>query len=181
MMFLLYAVFSLPLDISNPKAKVECIQQEQPDILSSATDFTTPPRSQSAESTFIYPVDQDKDLHRAMAFSLSEVEDVSPHSVSTTSSKKRRGNSRKNRKRTVGSSEEVAISLALKAKSPGAGDNMKTGNKPAEGPKAGDSPEAPRNQLGHDENDSALNDIRYVFPEIVPSRRGRESIMCVIL
>ncbi|XP_066493386.1 dnaJ homolog subfamily B member 2-like [Tiliqua scincoides] len=168
-------------DLSNLKAKVEHIQQELPEILSSATDITTPPRSQSAESTFVYPVDQDKDLHRAMAFSLSEVENVGQHSANSSGSKKRRGNSRRNRKRILGSSEEVAAPLALRAKSPGAGDNMKTGNKPAEGPKAGDSTEAPRSQLGPDENDSALNDIRFVFPEIVPSRRERESIMCVIL
>ncbi|KAJ6665531.1 hypothetical protein lerEdw1_003372 [Lerista edwardsae] len=169
-------------DLGKLKAKVELVQQEQPDILSSATDLTTPPRSQSAESTFIYPEDQDKDLHRAMAFSLSEVENVGQHSVSSAGSKKRRGNSRRNRKRTPGSAgEEVAAPLAMRAKSPGAGDSMNTGNKPAEGPKAGGSTEAPRSPLGPDENDSALNDIRFVFPEIVPARRGRESIMCLIL
>lgn len=169
-------------DLGKLKAKVELVQQEQPDILSSATDLTSPPRSQSAESTFIYPEDQDKDLHRAMAFSLSEVENVGQHSISSAGSKKRRGNSRRNRKRTPGSAgEEVAAPLAIRAKSPGAGDSMKTGNKPAEGPKAGGSTEAPRSPLGPDENDSALNDIRFVFPEIVPARRGRESIMCLIL
>ncbi|XP_053143176.1 dnaJ homolog subfamily B member 2-like isoform X5 [Hemicordylus capensis] len=166
---------------NNLKARVERIQQEQPEVLSSATDITTPPRSQSAGSTFIYPEDEDKDLHRAMACSLSEIQNVGLLSVSSNVPKKRRGGGRRARRRAPGASEEVAAPLAIKAKSPGAGDNVKEEDKPVEGPKAGGSAEGPGNRLVPEDNDSALNDIRYVFPEIVPPRRERESVMCTIL
>ncbi|XP_054826060.1 uncharacterized protein LOC129323550 [Eublepharis macularius] len=168
---------------SSMKARVEHFRHEQPEILSSTTDILTPPRSQSAESAIAFPEDEDKDLHRAMAYSLSEMENVGQHQVNSYGPKKRRGSTWRAHKRISGPNEEVGgplvpQTMAIRAKSPGGGDNKKgTEDKLAEGPKAGGSTEAPRSQLVHEENDSAPRDIRYVFP----ARRDRESIMCIIL
>lgn len=153
-------------------------------MLSSVTDIATPPRAQSAGSSFAYPGDEDKSLHRVMASSLSEMENVGQHQVNSPGSKKKRGSIRRARKRTPGTNEETGASLvhpsmAIRAKSPGGGDN-KEEDKSAEGTKAGGSIGMPRRQLVR-ENDTALHDIRYVFPEIVPARRERDSVMCNIL
>ncbi|KAL8183005.1 UNVERIFIED_CONTAM: hypothetical protein K2H54_011890 [Gekko kuhli] len=172
---------------NNMKARVEEISQEPPDILGSVTDILAPPRSQSAESAVAHPEEDDKDLHRAMAHSLSEMENVGQHLVSSHSLKKRRGSTRRAHKRILGPSEEVGSPLvshgmAIRAKSPGGGDNKEeTEDKLAEGPKAGGSTGAPRSRLVGEENDSTLRDAQYVTPEIAPARRDRESVTCIIL
>ncbi|XP_048340473.1 uncharacterized protein LOC125426255 [Sphaerodactylus townsendi] len=166
---------------NNMKARMERISQEQPEVLSSAIDVLAPLRSQSAESVLAHPEDDGKDLHRAMASSLSEIENVVTHSVNLHSSKKRRGSTRRARKRILGPNQEVGGPLAIRAKSPGGGDNKGTEDKVAEGPKPGGITEAPRSHLVHEENDSALKDAQYGIPGIVPARRDRESVMCIIL
>ncbi|KAF7241851.1 hypothetical protein EYD10_11644 [Varanus komodoensis] len=168
---------------NNLKARVEHIQQEQPDVLSSAADIRLPPRPQSAGSSFAYPENEDKELHRAMAYSLSEMENVGQH---LAVSKKRRGSARRIRRKASGHSEEMATTpLPIRAKSPGAGDNTKKekGSKPMEEPKAEGSTVVPKGRLapGPDDNDSALSDMRYVFPDVAPSRRERESLTCTLL
>ncbi|KAH0621215.1 hypothetical protein JD844_022293 [Phrynosoma platyrhinos] len=169
---------------NNLKARVEHIQQEQPEILSSATDIWTLPRPQSAGSSFAYPESEDKELHRAMAYSMSEMENMGQHSAATHGSKKRRGSSRKTRRKTPGASEEAGVCapLPIRTQTPGAGDNMKEKEKegkPAQGPKAEGGPALPKSPLlpGPGKNDSAPSDVRY----IIPSRRERDSIMCTIL
>ncbi|XP_061465371.1 dnaJ homolog subfamily B member 2-like [Rhineura floridana] len=162
---------------NNLKARVELIQQKQPEILHSATGIPTPPRPQSAGFSFAHPENEDKELHRAtMAYSLSEMENVGQHVAgSSHSSKKRRGSSRRPCKRNQGPSEEVAAPFPIRAKSPGAGDNMKEEkeDKPVEGPKARGSTEAPKkSQLvvpGPEENDSVLSDMRS-FAEVMSSK-----------
>ncbi|XP_077176901.1 dnaJ homolog subfamily B member 2-like [Paroedura picta] len=172
---------------NNMKVRAEQIAQEQPEVLSSATDILAPRRSQSAESAIVCPEDNDKDLHRAMAYSLSEMENVGQHLVNSHSPKKRRGSTRRAHKRILGPNEEVggplvSHAMAIRTKSPGGGDNKKeTGDKLAEGPKTGGSTETSKTQHVCEENDSALKDIQYVIPEIVPARRDRESVMCIIL
>ncbi|XP_015282385.1 PREDICTED: dnaJ homolog subfamily B member 2-like [Gekko japonicus] len=173
---------------NNMKARVEQISQEVSEIPSaSATDILAPPRSQSAESAVAYPEEEDKDLYRAMAHSLSEMENVGQHLVSSHSPKKRRGSTRRAHKRILGPSEEVGSPLvshtmAIRATSPGGGDNKKeTEDKLAEGPKTGGSTGAPRSPLACEENDSTLRDIPYIIPEIVPTRKDRGSVTCIIL
>ncbi|XP_007419858.2 dnaJ homolog subfamily B member 2-like [Python bivittatus] len=163
-------------------ATVEPIQQEQPEVLSSAVDIWALPRPQSAGSSFAYPASEDKQLHRAMAYSLSEMENVGQYLALAHGSKKRRGTNRRTHTRILGPSEELAAApLAIKAKSPGAGDNIEKEkeHKPPEGPKVEIIAEVPKSPAEKDH--TALNDVQYIFPEIVPSRRERESIMCTIL
>ncbi|XP_077790031.1 dnaJ homolog subfamily B member 2-like [Podarcis muralis] len=173
------------------KATVELIQPEQHEILrSSATDIPTPPRPQSAGFSFTHPEDEDKELHRAtLAYSLSEMETVGQQHLagaSRDSSRKRRGSARRAHKRMPGPSEEVAgAPFPIRARSPGAGDNTKE-DKPTEGPKGRGCAEEPEKQqlalpAAPEENDSVLSDMRYVFPDIIPSHRERESIMCTVL
>ncbi|XP_060118280.1 dnaJ homolog subfamily B member 6-like [Heteronotia binoei] len=172
---------------NNMKARVERISLEQPEVLSSATDILAPQRSQSIESVIAHPEEVDRDLHRAMAYSLPERENVGQHLVNSHNPKKRRGSTRRAHKRILGPNEEVggrlvSHTMAIRAKSPGGGDNKKeTEDKMVEGPKSGGNTEALRSQLVCQENDSAPRDIQYVIPEIVPTRRDRESVMCVIL
>ncbi|XP_033016100.1 dnaJ homolog subfamily B member 2-like [Lacerta agilis] len=173
------------------KATVELIQPEQHEILrSSATDIPTPPRPQSAGFSFAHPEDEDKELHRAtLAYSLSEMETVGQQHLAGAprdSSRKRRGGARRAHKRMPGPSEEVAgAPFPIRARSPGAGDSTKE-DKPAESPKGRGCSEEPEKQqlalpAASEENDSVLNDMRYVFPDIIPSHRERESIMCTVL
>ncbi|XP_060134012.1 dnaJ homolog subfamily B member 2-like [Zootoca vivipara] len=173
------------------KATVELIQPEQREILrSSATDIPTPPRPQSAGFSCAHPDDEDKELHRAtLAYSLSEMETLGQQHLAGAardSSRKRRGGTWRAHKRTPGLSEEVAgAPFPIRARSPGAGDSTKE-DKPAEGPKGRGCTEEPEKQqlalpAAPEENDSVLNDMRYVFPDIIPSHRERESIMCTVL
>ncbi|KAL7991876.1 hypothetical protein Chor_016132 [Crotalus horridus] len=167
---------------SNLTTPIEPIQQEQPEILSSAADIWALPRSQSADFSYAYPTNEDKQLHRAMAYSLSEMENVGQYLALAQGSKKRRGTARRTHTRTLGPNEEVASApLAIRAKSPGAGDNIgkERKHKPPELPKVEIIVEVPKSPTVKDH--TALNDVQYVFPEIVPSRRERESIMCIIL
>ncbi|XP_039210260.1 dnaJ homolog subfamily B member 6-like isoform X1 [Crotalus tigris] len=167
---------------SNLTTPIEPIQQEQPEILSSAADIWALPRSQSADFSYAYPTNEDKQLHRAMAYSLSEMENVGQYLALAQGSKKRRGTTRRTHTRTLGPNEEVASApLAIRAKSPGAGDNIgkERKHKPPELPKVEIIVEVPKSPSVKDH--TALNDVQYVFPEIVPSRRERESIMCIIL
>lgn len=117
-----------------------------------------------------------------MAYSLSEMENVGQYLALAQGSKKRRGTTRRTHTRTLGPSEEVASApLAIRAKSPGAGDNIgkERKHKPPELPKVEIIAEVPKSPTVKDH--TAPNDVQYVFPEIVPSRRERQSIMCIIL
>ncbi|KAM3850977.1 dnaJ homolog subfamily B member 6-like [Vipera latastei] len=167
---------------SSLTAPIEPIQQEHPEVLSSAADICALPRSQSADFSHAYPTNEDKQLHRAMACSLSEMENVGQYLALAQGSKKRRGTTRRTHTRTLGPSEEVASApLAIRAKSPGAGDNIgkERKHKPPELPKVEIIAEVPKSPTVKDH--TAPNDVQYVFPEIVPSRRERQSIMCIIL
>ncbi|XP_026521373.1 dnaJ homolog subfamily B member 6-like [Notechis scutatus] len=170
---------------SNLTATIEPIQQEQPEVLSSAADIWPLPRSQSADFSYAYPSNEDKQLHRAMAYSLSEMENVGQYLALSQGSKKRRGTSRRTHSRILGPSEDVTSApLAIRAKSPGAGDNIEKQrkHKPPEVPKVPKVEiivEVPKSPAVEDH--AAPNEVQYVFPEIVPSRRERESIMCTIL
>lgn len=164
---------------------MEQTRHEQPEAVRSASDILAAPRSQSAESAVAHPEEDDKDLHRAMVYSISEMENVGQYLVNSRNPKKRQGSTRRAQKRILGPSEEVGgplvpQTMAIRAKSPGGGDTKKQPeeSKPAEGPQTGG---APRSQVVREENGSALRDIQYGLPEIVPTRRDRESVMCHIL
>lgn len=183
----LISSFLLSLDFTNNlKASLEHVKQEQPEVLSSATDIRTLPRAQSVGSALAsYPENEEKELHRAMAYSLSEMENVGQNPAISHGSKKRRGSLWQMRRRMPGASEEVlAAPWPIRTKSPGAGDSTKEKeDKPPEDAKAGGNKVAHKNQpaLGPEENDAALRDMRYVFPDIIPSHRERDSILCAIL
>lgn len=150
--------------------------------MSSAADMWALPRSQSADFSYAYPSNEDKQLHRAMACSLSEMENVGQYLALAQGSKKRRSTTRRPHTRTLGPGEEMASApLAIRAKSPGAGDNIEKQrkHKPPEVPKVEIIVDVPKSPAVKDH--AAPNDVQYVFPEIVPSRRERESIMCAIL
>ncbi|XP_070592768.1 dnaJ homolog subfamily B member 6-like [Erythrolamprus reginae] len=165
---------------SKMTAPIEPIQQERPEVLSSAADIWTLPRSQSADFSYAYPSNEDKQLHRAMAYSLSEMENVGQYLALSQGSKKRRGTTRRASPRTLGD-EMASTPLAIRAKSPGGGDNVEKQRKPKppEVPKVEIIVEVPNKPAVKD--CAAPDDVQYVFPEIVPSQRERESIMCAIL
>ncbi|XP_074925940.1 dnaJ homolog subfamily B member 2-like [Chelonoidis abingdonii] len=122
----------------NVEPQVGLHRQEQHDILSSASDSPTPQRPQSTASSYVLPEEEDKDLHRAMAYSLSELEDVGQHRADARGSKKRRGSARRACK---GASEEAGAALAPQsrakgAESPGGGDNAKEGEERTAKPSA---------------------------------------------
>nr|XP_020647653.1 dnaJ homolog subfamily B member 2-like isoform X2 [Pogona vitticeps] len=171
---------------NNLKDSLEHVKQEQPEVLSSATDIRALPRPQSVGPALAScPENEEKELHRAMAYSLSEMENVGQNPAISHGSKKRRGSLRQMRKRLPGASEEaLAAPWIIQRRSPGAGDNTKEKeDKPPEDDKVGGSKGEHKNQptLSPEENDAALRDMRYVFPDIIPSRRERDSILCAIL
>ncbi|KAJ7346009.1 hypothetical protein JRQ81_001959 [Phrynocephalus forsythii] len=173
-------------DTHDLKASLEHAKQEQPEVLSSATDIRTLPRAQSVGSALAsYPENDEKELHRAMAYSLSEMENVGQNPPVPHGAKKIRGSLWQMRRRMPGASEEVmATRWPIRTKSPGAGDNAKEKeDKSPQDAKVGGSKVACKNQpaLGPEENDAALRDMRYIFPDIIPSRRERDSILCAIL
>ncbi|XP_067321564.1 dnaJ homolog subfamily B member 2-like [Anolis sagrei] len=172
---------------NNLKAKVEYIQKEQAETLSSPMDIRSLPRTLSISSSFSYPESEDKELHRAMACSLSDMENVGQRSIASYGSRKRRGSSRRTNKKShkaIGRSG-VSAPLPIRAQSPGAGDNMgkEKEGKSTEGLKAEGNQGVLKSPLlpGAEENDSALCDMRYLFPEVIPSRKEKESITCTIL
>ncbi|XP_003215032.2 dnaJ homolog subfamily B member 2 isoform X2 [Anolis carolinensis] len=173
---------------NNMKSKVEPIQKGQTGPLTVPMDIRSLPRSQSVSSSFSYPESEDKELHRAMACSLCEMESVGKRSIASYGSRKRRGSSRRTSKisqKAIGGAG-VSAPLPIRAQSPGAGDNMKEKEKkgkPTEGVKAVDNQMVLKSPLppGTEDNDSVLWDLRYLFSEAIPSRRERESIMCTIL
>ncbi|XP_075773808.1 dnaJ homolog subfamily B member 2-like isoform X6 [Pelodiscus sinensis] len=143
--------------------------QEQPDTLGSGPP--SPQRPQSAASSCL-PPEEDKDLHRAMAYSLSELEAVGQHRPESRGTKKRRGSTRRARK---GGSEEGGAVLApqgraVGAESPGGGDSAKEG----EVQKGGGGP-AP------DESEFTLGDLRSALAELETSPDEMESVVCALL
>ncbi|XP_065269728.1 dnaJ homolog subfamily B member 6-like [Emys orbicularis] len=168
----------------NVEPQVGLHRQEQHDILSSASDSPTLQRPQSTASSYVLPEEEDKDLHRAMAYSLSELEDVGQHRADARGSKKRRGSSRRARK---GASEEAGAALAPQsrakgAESPGGGDNVKEGEeRTAEVQKVGSNPGAAGGGLVPEESEFTLSDLKSALAEIESAPDEMESVVCVLL
>ncbi|KAH1184983.1 hypothetical protein KIL84_012924 [Mauremys mutica] len=168
----------------NVEPQVGLHRQEQHDILSSASDSPTPQRPQSTASSYGLPEEEDKDLHRAMAYSLSELEAAGQHRADARGSKKRRGSARRARK---GASEEAGAarapqSRAKGAESPGGGDNAKEGEeRTAEGQKGGGNPGAAGGGLVPDESEFTLSDLKSTLAEIEAAPDELESVVCVLL
>ncbi|XP_077686473.1 dnaJ homolog subfamily B member 2-like [Eretmochelys imbricata] len=179
-------------DVANSvEPQVGLHRQEQHDILSSASDSPTPQRPPSTASSYVLPEEEDKDLHRAMAYSLSELEDMGQHRVDARGSKKRRVNTRRARK---GASEEAGAALAPQsrakgAESPGGGDSAKEGEeRAAELQKVGSIPGATGGGLVPDESESmpdksrfTLSDLKSALAEIESAPDEMESVVCVLL
>ncbi|CAM4532514.1 unnamed protein product [Lepidochelys kempii] len=179
-------------DIANSvEPQVGLHRQEQHDILSSASDSPTPQRPPSTASSYVLPEEEDKDLHRAMAYSLSELEDMGQHRVDARGSKKRRVSTRRARK---GASEEAGAALAPQsrakgAESPGGGDSAKEGEeRAAELQKVGSIPGAMGGGLVPDESESVpdksrftLSDLKSALAEIESAPDEMESVVCVLL
>ncbi|XP_043381481.1 dnaJ homolog subfamily B member 6-like [Chelonia mydas] len=179
-------------DIANSvEPQVGLHRQEQHDILSSASDSPTPQRPPSTASSYVLPEEEDKDLHRAMAYSLSELEDMGQHRVDARGSKKRRVSTRRARK---GASEEAGAALAPQsratgAESPGGGDSAKEGEeRAAELQKVGSIPGATGGGLVPDESESVpdksrftLSDLKSALAEIESAPDEMESVVCVLL
>ncbi|XP_026503134.1 dnaJ homolog subfamily B member 2 [Terrapene carolina triunguis] len=168
----------------NVEPQVGLHRQEQHDILSSASDSPTLQHPQSTASSYVLPEEEDKDLHRAMAYSLSELEDVGQHRADARGSKKRRGSSRRARK---GASEEAGAALAPQsrtkgAESPGGGDNAKEGEeRTAEVQKVGSNPGAAGGGLVPEESEFTLSDLKSALAEIESAPDDMESVVCVLL
>ncbi|XP_074857700.1 dnaJ homolog subfamily B member 2-like [Carettochelys insculpta] len=159
--------------------------QEPHDTLSSASASPPLQRPPSAACSYVLPEEEEaKDLHRAMACSLSELEDGGQHRAEPRSSKKRRGSVRQARK---GANEEAGAVLAPPgrakgAESPGGGDSAKEGEeRPAEVQKLGSSPAAAGGRSVLDESKFSLRDLEAVLAELEAAPEDMESVVCALL